>query len=246
MRAIAIAGLGLATFLAVVPLGAAGAATLQGEARSDREGPMEGVVVTATRDGSTLSYSVVTDERGRYAFPVGKLSPGLYSIAMRATRYDLAAPVMATVAPDGAGAVDLRLVPVKDIAPQLTSAEWLASIPGTDAQKQMLLNCSDCHTLERIIQSTHTAEEFTQVFDRMAGYYPGAWPEQPQRLVGDGRRPPVAPNRVKEFLGVSRQRQFERAARSSLRIESVSATNRPGHEGVGHRIRPAPQDHPAT
>ncbi len=173
--------------------------TLHGEARTDREGPMEGVVVSAIREGSTISYSVVTDDHGRYRFPAGRLVPGSYKISMRATGYDLAAPVAVNVAQNGEGAADLKLVPTKDLAAQLTSAEWIASIPGTDAQKQMLLNCTDCHTVERIVQSTHSAEEFTQVFERMAGYYPGAWPEQPQRLADGGRRPPVAPNRVKEF-----------------------------------------------
>jgi hypothetical protein len=33
----------------------------------------------------------------------------------------------------------------------------------------------------------------------MAGYYPGAWPEQPQRLVGDARRPAVPAGKEKEF-----------------------------------------------
>ena len=191
--------LSLALLLSFAPPALAQQATLHGEARSDREGPMEGVVVTATPENSTISYSVVTDEHGRFAFPAGRLKAGAYALTMRATGYDLAAPANATVGPDGEGSASLRLTPTSDIAKQLTSAEWLASMPGTDAQKQMLLNCTDCHTVERIVQSSHTAEEFTQVFERMAGYYPGAWPEQPQRLVGDGRRPPVAPNRVKEF-----------------------------------------------
>jgi len=53
--------------------------------------------------------------------------------------------------------------------------------------------------VQRIIESNHTAPEFLQVFDRMAGYYPGAWPEQPQRLVGDARRPALPAGKEKEF-----------------------------------------------
>ena len=40
----------------------------------------------------------------------------------------------------------------------------------------------------RIFNSAHDADEFMQVFDRMAGYYPGSTPLQPQRLVGTARR----------------------------------------------------------
>ena len=42
---------------------------LTGLVTSDEEGPMEGVVVTARREGSTISISVVTDDKGRYTFP---------------------------------------------------------------------------------------------------------------------------------------------------------------------------------
>ena len=67
----------------------------------------------------------------------------------------------------------------------MTNAEWLMSMPGTDDQKRLLLDCNSCHTLERIVRSTHDAGEFKQVFLRMAGYYPGSTPLKPQRLVGD-------------------------------------------------------------
>ena len=61
-------------------------------------------------------------------------------------------------------------------------------MPGTDEQKQLVLDCNSCHTLERIVRSTHDADEFKQLFLRMAGYYPGSTPLKPQRLVGDAVR----------------------------------------------------------
>jgi streptogramin lyase len=70
----------------------------------------------------------------------------------------------------------------------MTNAEWLMSMPGTDDQKRLILDCNSCHTLERIVRSTHDAEEFKQLFLRMAGYYPGSTPIKPQRLVGDAVR----------------------------------------------------------
>jgi streptogramin lyase len=74
------------------------------------------------------------------------------------------------------------------VASQLTDAEWLASMAGTDNQKRFLLACNSCHTLERIVRSSHDAAEFLQVFRRMSGYYPGSTPLHPQRLVGDIER----------------------------------------------------------
>ena len=67
------------------------------------------------------------------------------------------------------------------------------SMPGTDDQKRLVLDCNSCHTLERIVRSTHDADEFKQVFLRMAGYYPGSTPLKPQRLVGDAVRRLIRP-----------------------------------------------------
>ena len=61
-------------------------------------------------------------------------------------------------------------------------------MPGTDEQKRFLLNCTGCHTLERIMKSTHDADEFMDVFHRMSLYYPGSTPLKPQRLTGTASR----------------------------------------------------------
>ncbi len=53
---------------------------------------MEGVVVTAHKDGSIVSVSVTTDKSGHYAFPENRLEPGHYTLAIRAAGYDLGAP----------------------------------------------------------------------------------------------------------------------------------------------------------
>jgi virginiamycin B lyase len=163
-------------------------AALTGQVSSVAEGPMEGVVVSAKRDGSTLTISVVSDKTGKFSFPASKLEPGRYSLAIRAVGYDLDGPKTADVAAGSTTAADVKLRPTRNLAKQLTNAEWLASFPGTDTQKKALLNCIGCHDLDRIVTSTHDADEFVQVFDRMTGYYPGSTPQHPQRLIGDARR----------------------------------------------------------
>ena len=42
---------------------------LSGTVASDREGPMEGVLVSAKKQGSTITVTVVTDSKGAFAFP---------------------------------------------------------------------------------------------------------------------------------------------------------------------------------
>src|SRR5207247_8073943 len=102
--------------------------------------------------------------------------------------YDLDSPKTADVAAGSTTAADVKLRPTRNLAKQLTNAEWLASFPGADTQKKALLNCIGCHDLDRIVTSTHDAYEFVQVFDRMTGYYPGSTPQYPQRLIGEARR----------------------------------------------------------
>ncbi len=149
---------------------------------------MEGVVVSAKKDGSTISISVVTNATGRFAFPVARLELGHYALSARAAGYDVDGAVAADVASDQEAKVEIKLKKTKNLPGHLTNAEWLMSMPGTDEQKRFLLNCTTCHTLERIMRSTHDADEFMQVFHRMSLYYPGSTPLKPQRLAGTASR----------------------------------------------------------
>ena len=161
---------------------------LTGLVTSDEEGLMEGVVVTARREGSTIATSVVTDNKGRYNFPEAKLASGDYVLKIRAIGYELLGPHAIDVRGGVTATANIRVRPTKDVAAQLTNAEWLASMPGSDQQKKFLLSCNSCHSYQPIVNSTHDAGEFLQVFEKMAGYYPGSTLLHPQRLVGAARR----------------------------------------------------------
>src|SRR6266705_4874140 len=72
---------------ALRPAQAQAAVALTGQVGSAEEGAMEGVVVSARKDGSTISISVVTDAQGRFAFPAARLEPGHYALKARAAGY---------------------------------------------------------------------------------------------------------------------------------------------------------------
>jgi virginiamycin B lyase len=179
----------LAALVAAMWLQPAAAQTaLSGQVTSAEEGAMEGVVVSAKKDGSTITISVVTDAQGRYAFPAARLEPGKYSIKARAAGYQLDGAPTTQVAAGAEGKSDLNLKKLRNLSATLTNAEWLHSIPGTEAQKKFLLNCIGCHTLERVMKSSYDTQGFLEVFKRMAGYYPGSTPLRPQRLAGNFER----------------------------------------------------------
>jgi virginiamycin B lyase len=166
---------------------AQGQAALTGTVSSDAEGNMEGVVVTAKRPGSIVQVSVTTDAQGRYIFPENRLEPGEYTISIRAVGYDIGSPTKATVESEKTAAADIKLKKTKNLASQLTNAEWMMSIPGTEEQKAPLLNCTGCHTLERIMRSTHDSDEWTQVITRMRGYGAVSQPIKPQPMLDPAR-----------------------------------------------------------
>jgi virginiamycin B lyase len=163
------------------------APALTGKVTSEAEGAMEGVVVSAKKAGSIVTMSVITDAQGQYRFPVNRLGAGKYTLKIRAIGYDLAAPATADVADEQTTTVDLKLRKTKNLVSQMSNAEWMTSLPGSEDDKAFLLGCVGCHTLERIVRSTHDAEEWTQVIVRMNGYGPVSQPIKPQRMLDPER-----------------------------------------------------------
>ncbi|TMG78755.1 MAG: carboxypeptidase regulatory-like domain-containing protein, partial [Betaproteobacteria bacterium] len=156
--------------LALFSLAATAQSTLSGKVGSSEEGAMEGVLVSAKKAGGTITVTVVSDESGRYAFPPGRLAPAKYELHIRAVGYELESPKMVTVTNKPAE-IDLTLKKAADLAAQLSNGEWMASVPGTDPQKDLLLNCVGCHTLERVARSRYDADAFTKtILPRMQGY----------------------------------------------------------------------------
>src|SRR5271166_315572 len=88
---------------------------LTGHVSSAQEGAMEGVLVSAKRDGSPLTITVVTDSDGRYGFPAARLAPGHYTLPIRPIGYELSRPAAADIEAEQPATTDLALAPVADI-----------------------------------------------------------------------------------------------------------------------------------
>jgi virginiamycin B lyase len=95
--------------LALTPAEAQSAIALTGRVGSTAEPVMEGVVVSAKEDGSTIMLSVVTDEKGQYNFPAARLEPGHYTISTLAAGYDLDGPKAVEVTAGAVATADLQL-----------------------------------------------------------------------------------------------------------------------------------------
>jgi virginiamycin B lyase len=173
---------------------------LTGRVTSPQEGAMEGVLVSAQRTGSPISVTVVTNQAGRYSFPAGRLPPGNYALRIRAIGYELDGPGTIDVAAKGTATADLALRKADDISSQLTSTEWLISMPGGSEQKRPLIECMSCHTLERVVRSKFTADEFVGVLKRMANYANNSTMQKVQARVAEREVPDDRAHRVGEYL----------------------------------------------
>jgi virginiamycin B lyase len=196
--AFALAGAGL------LPASAQTPAALTGQVTSAEEGAMEGVLVSAKKAGSTVTITVVSDAQGNYSFPAAKLEPGQYSLRIRAVGYDLDRPANVSVAAQQPAKQDLKLRKTEDLAAQLSNGEWLASFPGNDQQKNAMLGCVGCHTLERVARSTHKPDDFIHVtLPRMQGYVNQSIPAAPQLRRGERRMEERGDQRVQVYRGMA-------------------------------------------
>jgi virginiamycin B lyase len=202
-----VSGIGcgvVAAWLAATgPLAAQAGPALAGKVTAGGEA-LEGVLVSARKDGSTVTVTVVSDKGGRYSIPSARLEPGQYSLQIRAVGYDLEAPEQVSVAADKTATADLALRKTNDIASQLTNAEWLASMPGTDAEKGHLLNCVGCHSLARPLNSKYSADDFLAiVLPRMQSYVNQSIPAHPQLRRAERLMEERGDQRVQVYRGAA-------------------------------------------
>ena len=162
-------------------------AALTGKVTSAAEGAMEGVLVSAKRDGSNITTTVVSNASGTYAFPQNRLTPGRYTVTMRAVGYVLPGPDKVVEVTGHTAELNLNLEPasILEKALQLTSAEWLSSYPLPEAAKfATLRDCTRCHSQSKPAMSLYDAKTAAYVMQRMI-YSSGSTPASFQIPAGN-------------------------------------------------------------
>ena len=125
-------------------------APVRGVIRENGNSPLGGVAVSARADDRTVTVTVFSDESGRFYLP--PLAAGHYVLIAQAVGYE-AAKVEVTI-----GRTIVNLAPIKvrkldraeEIYPQLSSSEWLDSLPQKTRDDRRMreifrLNCMECH-----------------------------------------------------------------------------------------------------
>src|SRR6266446_7107870 len=163
----------IATVCAVAPpavvFAAEGSSLLAGKVTSSAGAALAGIPVKAHRNGSAITVAVYTDAKGEYTFPAwSDLKPGSYSVGIELPDFEhVAQPVV--VSAGKAAKADFTLKSKPLAYEDATASEIIAGLPGTDQQKVLFSQCSNCHTLQWALQAGRTKEDWIRVIKKMAG-----------------------------------------------------------------------------
>ena len=169
----ALTAVALAAAYAFVSPGATfaadGAALLAGKVVSTTGEALAGIPIKAHRDNSTITVAVYTDAKGEYAFPAwSDLTPGSYSVGVELPDFEHTAQPVA-VAEGKAAKIDFTLKAKPLAYEDATASEIIAGLPGTDQQKTLFSQCSNCHTLQWALQAGRSKEGWVEIIKKMAG-----------------------------------------------------------------------------
>jgi streptogramin lyase len=169
----ALTAVAMAAAYAFVPPGATLAAEdaslLAGKVVSTTGEALAGIPIKAHRANSPITVAVYTDAKGEYSFPTwSDLTPGSYSVGVELPDFEHAAQPVAVT--EGKPAkVDFTLKSKPLAYEDATASEIIAGLPGTDQQKVLFSQCSNCHTLQWALQAPRTKEGWVEIVKKMAG-----------------------------------------------------------------------------
>jgi len=140
--------------------------------------PLEGIMVQLVSRETSIRTTVYSDEAGHYEFP--KLPTGIYTLRI-ARPLEFKPFRRESVPIDGATELDriilervadTELLPVTlNIAGQLSGAEWLMNLSGTNEVKRMVVKtCNWCHAYQLAFRTRYDEAGWRNVIDRMTHY----------------------------------------------------------------------------
>jgi streptogramin lyase len=169
----ALTSVALAAAYAFAPpsatLAADGPSLLAGKVVSSTGEALAGIPIKAHRDNSAVTVAVYSDAKGEYSFPSwSELTPGAYSVGVDLADFEHVAQPVA-VAAGKVAKLDLTLKAKPLAYEDATASEIIAGLPGTDQQKTLFSQCSNCHTLQWALQAGRTKEGWVEIIKKMAG-----------------------------------------------------------------------------
>ncbi len=145
-----------------------GQTVITGSVKDAAGRPLNGVFVSAAREGANHTVTVFSDDTGK--FRIQNLPAGKYTVSANAGgfRQSRQAEVLK---PRQVTDINFSLEPearAQELLDQATGGEWLVSVPGTDRQKLSLSqNCSGCHGLYHLMTRRFSRADWLKIVDTM-------------------------------------------------------------------------------
>ena len=150
----------------------------RGAVREASGNPLEGIMVQLIWRETSIRTTVYSNEAGRYEFP--QLPAGTYTLRI-ARPLEFKPYRRESVQIDGANQLEEivlervsdseLLPPTLDIAGQLSGAEWLMNVSGTNQEKRLFVrSCNWCHAYQLAFRTRYDEHGWRQVIDRMTHY----------------------------------------------------------------------------
>jgi streptogramin lyase len=157
-------------FLPSESLAAADVSLLGGQVKSPTGEALVGIPIKAHRDGTTITVAVYSDAKGEYSFPSwSDLTPGTYSVSVGLPDFEHVTKDAISVSEGKTAKLDFTLKSKPVAYEDATASEIIAGLPGTDHQKVLFSQCSNCHTLQWALQVGRSKEQWAKVIRMMAG-----------------------------------------------------------------------------
>lgn len=143
---------------------------LYGHIASNSGEPLIGVPVRARGERDNFSVVVYSDWNGDYSFPAwSDLGPGVHSVSVTLPDFELARFENVSLEAEDSVQMDIALTPREPELNDATASEIVAALPGTDHQKVLFAQCSNCHTLQRALRFEYDQAGWAEVIKLMAG-----------------------------------------------------------------------------
>jgi streptogramin lyase len=132
--------------------------------------PQAGIPVRAQRDGSNITVTVYSNSRGEYAFPAwSAVSPGSYTVSVQLPDFEPLQRTGVALATGKTAPVDLALRSRQPQFADANASEIATALPGTDEERFLLTQCSNCHSLQWALHAGRSQEDWLRVIKKMAG-----------------------------------------------------------------------------
>jgi streptogramin lyase len=157
-------------FTPTASLSAEDVSLLAGKVTSPTGEALAGIPVKAARQNSAITVAVYTNRNGEYSFPSwSDVKPGSYAVKVDLPDFEHVNKDGVSLAGGKTTKIDFALKSKPLAYEDATASEIIAALPGTDHQKVLFSQCSNCHTLQWALQIPRTKEGWVKIVKMMAG-----------------------------------------------------------------------------